>query len=413
MTVSAEIIQHGIVRASSGRERKRILVCTGSYLPGYKSGGPIRSIANLVVHLSPYFDFYVVTRDRDSTDTEHYPGVVPDKWDRVGSARVLYCSSVGFALLRRVVRVVQPDIIYLNSFQDVFTLISVVLRRGGAFGKIPTLLAPRGEFSAGALEIRGRKKALYLRAAKLLGLHEDLHWQVTSLQEKRDLLQAAPARLIDPDSIHLVGNICNAVASTAPHVAKIPGSLKLAFISRMCEQKNLHFLLEVLREVRGAVLLSLFGPVTGKDVAYWKRCNAMLVQLPDNIQVDYRGSLDHPAVPQALHDHHFFVLPTKGENFCHAAVESFVNGTPVILSDETPWLRLAEAKAGFDISLSDRAGWVEALQRCVDMDPQTYALYLEGTAQYGRRFSTEEAALQHRSMFEAALCSNTNHKVRY
>ena len=118
--------------------------------------------------------------------------------------------------------------------------------------------------------------------------------------------------------------------------------------------KNLHFLLELLRDIRGQVQLNLFGPVAESDVAYWARCKALLAQLPANIMVEYQGSLDHSAVPQALREHHFFVLPTRGENFCHAAVESFVNGTPVILSDETPWINLSEVHAGFDISLNDR-----------------------------------------------------------
>ena len=129
----------------------------------------------------------------------------------------------------------------------------------------------------------------------------------------------------------------------------------------------------------------------------------MLPQLPDNIKVEYQGSLEHSFVSGVLHNHHFFVLPTKGENFCHAAVESFVNGTPVVLSDATPWTGLNDAHAGFDIPLQDRRGWAAALQKCVDMDQQTYAIYLHGTGEYGRRFSVEEAVRQHIAMFEAAL----------
>jgi hypothetical protein len=84
-------------------------------------------------------------------------------------------------------------------------------------------------------------------------------------------------------------------------------------------------------------------------------------------------------------------------------VESFVNGTPVILSDETPWVNLSQVDAGFDISLNDRERWVAALQECVDMDRQAYAAYLNGAREYGRRFSAEEAVSQHLAMFEAAL----------
>jgi glycosyltransferase involved in cell wall biosynthesis len=253
------------------------------------------------------------------------------------------------------------------------------------------------------MKIRGTKKVVYRQAAKHLGLYDDLLWKVSTPREKPDLLRAAPARRLNPDSIHIAYEISDAIAWTAPRVAKEPASVKLAFIARMSEMKNLHFLLELLQELRGEVQLNLFGPVAESDEAYWGRCKTLLGQLPGNVKVEYRGSLDHSAVPQVLHDHHFFVLPTRGENFCHAAVESFVNGTPVVLSDATPWTKLCEPHAGFDISLSDRRGWVTALQKCVDMDQQTYAVYLSGAREYGRRFSVEEAVRQHLAMFEAAL----------
>ena len=392
--------------------RKRVLVCVPHYLPGYKCGGPIRSIVNMVNNLNPHFDFYVVTRDRDIGDTQRYPGLTPNGWYRVGSARVLYCSSIRPSVLRRAFQEVRPDVINLNSFQDTFTRMAVVLRRRGAFGSTPILLAPRGEFSPEAMKIKGTKKIVYRQAAKHLGLYDDLLWKVSTPREKPDLLRAAPARRLNPDSIHVAYEISDAIASTAPHVRKKSGSVKLAFIARMSEMKNLHFLLEVLQEVRGKVQLNLFGPVAEGDEAYWGKCKTLLAQLPGNVTVQYCGSVDHSAVAQMLHDHHFFVLPTRGENFCHAAVESFVNGTPVVLSDATPWTKLCEPHAGFDISLSNRGGWVTALQKCVDMDQETYSVYLSGSREYGRRFSVEEAVRQHLATFEAALDVRHSRKGR-
>lgn len=392
--------------------RGRVLVCAPHYLPGYKCGGPIRSIANMVKGLGSHFDFFVVTRDRDATDIESYPGLTPNRWYRVGNAQVLYCSSIGPAVLRRAFREARPDVISLNSFQDTFTRIAVVLRRWGAFGSTPILLAPRGEFSPEAMKIKATKKVVYRQAAKQLGLYDDLLWNVSTPREKPDLLRAAPARRLNPDSIHVAYEISDAIASTAPHVAKEFGWVRLAFIARMSKMKNLHFLLELLHRIRGKVQLNLFGPVAETDVAYWEQCKTLLPQLPSNVKVEYRGSLDHSAVAQVLHDHHFFVLPTRGENFCHAAVESFVHGTPVILSDATPWTKLSELYAGFDISLNDRRAWVTTLQKCVDMDQATYSVYLRGASEYGRRFSVEEAVRQHLVMFEAALSLRCSRRGR-
>lgn len=384
-------------------DRKRILVCVPRYLPGYKSGGPIRAIANMVANLSANFDFFVVTRDRDATDTETYPGITPNRWHRVDSAHVLYCSEITPAILRRAFNEAGPDLISLNSFQDTFTRIMVRLRRAGAFGKTPMLLAPRGEFSPGATKIKPVKKFFYRHATKLLGFHEQLHWQASAEREKEDILRMTPARRLNPEAVHVACEMSDAVASALPHPTKEPGSVKLAFIARISEMKNLHFLLESLQQVRGRIELNLYGPIAEKDAAYWGKCKEHVAKLPSEIIAAYHGSLDHSAVPQTLHDHHFFVLPTKGENFCHAVVESLVNGTPVVLSDQTPWMGLDEAVAGFNLPVSDTRPWTAAIQQCVDMDQLTYERYLDGARKYSRRFSVEEAVRQHLTMFNGIL----------
>ncbi|MGB6687376.1 MAG: glycosyltransferase family 4 protein [Terracidiphilus sp.] len=385
--------------------RKRILICAANYLPGYKSGGPIRSVVNLITHLGSSLDFYVITRDRDAGDDRPYEGITPGEWHEVGKARVLYCSRVSPGVLRKAFQEVRPDLIHLGSFQDTFTIFAVLLRRIGAFGDTPVVLAPRGEFSAGAMAIKRTKKRIYRYSAKMLGLHEGLLWQAMGPREKQEILEAAPARRLDPDSIFVARSITEQPVFSASHLDKQAGTVKLAFISRVSEKKNLHYVLELLRQIRGRIEFNIYGPVTEKDAAYWEKCRALLNNLPENIEVQYHGSVEPSAVLQVLHEHHFFVLPTRGENYCHAAVESFLNGTPVILSDETPWTGLRQTYSGFDIPLNDSDEWVAVLQQCVDMDQSIYNSFLEGAKEYSSRFSIEEAVGQHLAMFESAFAA--------
>jgi glycosyltransferase involved in cell wall biosynthesis len=378
-------------------------VCVGSYLPGYRSGGPIRSISNIVSHLEGMFEFYVVTRDRDASDVQCYPGVVPNEWCTVGNARVLYCSSVRPFILIRAFRDIEPDLVYLNSYQDAFTRIMVLLRRVGAFGETPVVLAPRGELSPAAMGIKRAKKVLYRHLAKLLGLHQNLAWHATSTCEMADILSAAPSVGFDPKSIHVAPNIADIGSSVSGHLAKESGVVKLAYVSRISEVKNLSFLLEILSQIRGHVELGIYGPVTENDSDYVQQCRKLRISLPDHIKTEYLGSIEHSEVPHVLNAYHFFVLPTKGENFCHAAVEALVNGIPVILSDRTPWDGLDDLHAGFNITLSDRTGWIAALQKCTDMNGVTYMQYLRGAKDYSRRFSMEEAVRQNVDMFESVI----------
>ena len=53
-------------------EKNRILIFIDWFLPAYKAGGPIRSIANLVDHLSESFKFYIITGDRDLGDENSF-----------------------------------------------------------------------------------------------------------------------------------------------------------------------------------------------------------------------------------------------------------------------------------------------------------------------------------------------------
>ena len=69
---------------------KRIFLVAGGYLPGYKSGGPIRAIVNIVDWLGDDYQFFIMALDRDTGDTAPYPNVNVGEWQQVGKAQVLY-----------------------------------------------------------------------------------------------------------------------------------------------------------------------------------------------------------------------------------------------------------------------------------------------------------------------------------
>ena len=58
--------------------KKTILCFVDHYLPGYKAGGPIQSIVNLVENLGDEFEFYIICNDRDQLDRQPYANVKID-----------------------------------------------------------------------------------------------------------------------------------------------------------------------------------------------------------------------------------------------------------------------------------------------------------------------------------------------
>lgn len=109
----------------------------------------MRTIANMVEHLSDEFDFWIVTKDRDAMDTVPYPNVAINDWNTVGKAQVYYASpeSLSFLRLSKLIRKTTYDVLYLNSFFNPhFTILPLLARRVGLLPDKPVVQAPRGNF---------------------------------------------------------------------------------------------------------------------------------------------------------------------------------------------------------------------------------------------------------------------------
>ena len=75
--------------------------------------------------------------------------------------------------------------------------------------------------------------------------------------------------------------------------------------------------------------------------------------LPQNIKVKFYGPLKSEHVNQTLQQNDILILPSLGENYGHIINEAFSVGTPVIISDKTPWTNLQKKKIGWSLSLKD------------------------------------------------------------
>src|SRR5690554_3127969 len=109
---------------------KKILVFRDYYLPGFKSGGPIRSLANLVEMLGDEYDFRIVTADRDEGDVEAYDSVEVGAWNSVGKAQVYYVPAEQnpISVISKLLKQEKYDLIYLNSFfSSRYTILPLLL----------------------------------------------------------------------------------------------------------------------------------------------------------------------------------------------------------------------------------------------------------------------------------------------
>ena len=334
-----------------------MLVIADYYLPGFRAGGPVRAIANSIAQLAGRVDFFVVTRDHDS-DGSPYPDVRSRCWNRQSRTPVFYAPRLSTPVLERCARESDAGVIWLNSFFSRASLRVLLSHRAGRLRR-PILLAPRGEFSAGALALKPRRKRLAIRGLRQLGALQDIHWIASSPAEAEDIgaVVASPSIAVVPESVQ-------PAARPERWPAKQPGRLRAVCASRVAPMKNLQFLLEALTQCRGAIDLDVIGPVD--DAAYWTACRDLMARLPAHVRVNYVGELAHGELMQRLPAYDVLALPSRGENFGHVVVEAWSAGCAVLVSDRTPWRNLAREGVGWDLPL-DRARWTEALDRCVAM----------------------------------------------
>lgn len=340
--------------------KPKILIYAAHYLPGFKMGGPVRSISNMVFALQPFYDFYIITSDKDYMSTTPYENIKVNSWTKRSEATVYYASQdkLNKKLFSKIMQM-QFDVVYLNSFFSLrFSILPLlVLRFNNKIKPQKVVLAPRGEFSKGALNIRPVKKQLFLKVSKLLGLHKNCHWQVSSVYEKQDLQKSLP---IQADKISIASNVPN--LSILPPAAHFPfkETLKIISVGRVSPMKNITFALETLRNLSFPVEYNIYGAID--DQLYWEECQELISKLPDTITVTHHPAIDNTLLLTKLNEHHLFYLPTLGENFGHAIVEALSAGLPVLISDQTPWVDLKKAGVGYDLPLGDTNAFAKALE---------------------------------------------------
>jgi glycosyltransferase involved in cell wall biosynthesis len=402
--------------------RNCVLVLVGTYLPGYKAGGPLRSIANLVATLGLEFHFRIVTLDRDHREKSPFPGVVTNRWVRIGQADVMYLRPglrgflSTYALLRSVDR---NTVLYLNSFfSPRFSMLPVLVRWLKLCRPRSLVLAPRGEFSLGALGIKRLQEFLYLRMSRGLGLYHGAIWQASSDFEVQDIRRQFPEarsseaveQAVGPASSWMrsssvIMTAIDLLGAAPPRSQSKPGKrageLRVVFVGRCSRMKNLSGALKLLAGVLGDVSFDLYGPV--EDAEYWHECQGIISALPPNIRVRNNGEIEHKEVARVFSEHDLFLFPTLGENFGHVIGEAMMSGCPVLISDRTPWRNLQAEGVGWDIPLGETERFRSVLQQCVDGGSEWLAALSNRAQNYAVKRACDPVTIEaNRKLFKLA-----------
>lgn len=350
----------GVASQHISGKKIKVLVVSAFFLPGYKGGGPIKTLKNLFDHVGDEITFKLITSDRDLGDTSSYTSITYRGWNRVGNASVFYIKPgiIGQVQVARHLFAKDYDLVYLNSFFSprfsfIPLLFTKVLRK-------KVILSPRGEFSKGALSFKSIKKLVFIGLFKILGMHRVAIFQASSDFEKADI-RGILGTSVD---IRVAENI-GAQEFAGQLRLNAPGPLKSVFISRITPKKNLLAALEMLQKVQQPVVYDIFGPI--EDHSYWQECEKKMATLPSHIQVKYKGTLKPDKVVNTLEKYDVFFFPTRGENYGHVIAEALCAGVPILIANTTPWRNLQTLGIGWDFPLSSPDAFSAALDELATM----------------------------------------------
>lgn len=358
-------------------KKRTVLIFMGRYLPGFKDGGPVRTILNLVNTFYDEYNFKIVTNDRDHNDTKPYPNIVPNLWNDVGNAKVYYVPPKGFSYSLLIKLAKNADIIYCCGPYNIYSIKSMILKKL-KFIKSPVVIASMGSFSPGAYKIKGIKKRVFINLLKFTGLFKSILWSVTSIIEKKEVQKE-----IGKNAICFIAE--DLPRKNPKHFkvrCKKPGKLKIVFISRISKMKNLEYAIEIISKLKDSIDFVIYGNI--EDEFYWDKCLHLLKSLPSNITWKYEGEADSESIIDIFSEYDIFLFPTLGENYGHVIYESLAAGCVPVISDKTPWQDFNKKNCGNVIPLNDFEKFIDTLEKYVNMSENDFKKLSNNAHEYAK-----------------------------
>lgn len=359
-------------------------------MPGFKAGGPIRSVSNIVNALKNEFEIYILTSAYDLGDDEPYKEVEHNLWHDQDGVFIKYLTKklLNSSAISSNIKEVNPDVIYLNSlFSRVFTLMPLAVARKN---KIKVILAPRGMLGQGSLALKKSKKMSFIKMAKLLGWYKKVTWHASTPSEAKEIENnfGKKAKVIVAQNIPIsqqleLDNILN---------RKNTGKINFVSISRVSKVKNIHLAIDAFRLVntKQDVTFDIYGNIEDED--YYNSFKDKIKKY-NNITINYKGVASPHEIADIYANADFMLLPTSHENYGHAIVEAWANGCPVIISKNTPWKNLRIQDLGWDVDILDIKYIAQAVQEGIDLDFTSYIQMVRASYLYFQNNICDEVVL--------------------
>ena len=309
------------------------------FLPAYRAGGPIQSIANLVTHFSEDIEYRIFCRDTD-LNGEPLIGIIKNEWTTYNNyTKVWYAGKDNLSnTISKEIEKIQPQVLYIvGLFSWHFNVVPILFCKNAR-----KIISVRGMLHPGALSQKKLKKRLFFTGLKFFGIVRKAVFHATDFVEE----QFIKNKFGVDTKVVVAGNFSKKMHEQIP-VEKVPNFLTIITVALISPMKNHLVVLQALKNCKAFINYNIYGQI--KDEAYWENCLAAIMLLPANIKVQYHGEIEPNLIESVLWQQHIFIMPSKSENFGHAIVEALSACKPVITSNNTPWNNLEINNAGINV----------------------------------------------------------------
>jgi glycosyltransferase involved in cell wall biosynthesis len=358
-----------------------ICIITEYFHPFSDAGGPIRSIENIILLFNSSLDLKLVTFNQDYKG-HNLPQSINSNIFQLESktgCSIIYISGTLKGLNTLLNTIKFTDTIYVNGlFKPSLNFVPIIKSN-------KLIVAPRGMLQKPLLQQKRFQKQLYLSVLKFVFLFKKIKWHATTEQEASDIINIFGNK----SDIKVISNIPVYPYVTVKSHTKESRILSLVYYGLIVENKGLLALIQTLKSLNLHVSLDIYGSI--KDHSYWQVCLNEITTNNSSANFKYLGHANPSESQSILAKYDAFILLTKGENFGHSIYEALSVGTPVIISNKTPWQFNNSANPpGWIINYDDNEFYLDTLKQTIinlyHMDNAAYALSSKAAHAYALDF---------------------------
>tara|TARA_X000000950_G_scaffold88473_1_gene111381 strand:+ start:7358 stop:8458 length:1101 start_codon:yes stop_codon:yes gene_type:complete len=356
-------------------KKEKILVSTPYFLPYTNFGGGCKTIVNQYLHTFNDYDYTIFTRSYQKINTP-----------RLNQKGIYYFKNYISLLTKAfLIDLKKFKRIQFNSFFSPFTFFMLA---AFFFKKTEKkiLIFPRGELLQRNLAF---KKRIYIKFINFYAFFKNISLVATS-QIEYDQLSKIYKNINIMQCSDFLDVWNEELKLNKFHIDK--KKIKLIFISNFYPNKNIIFLINIIKNLPINFVLDIYG--NSSDQEYLSLIAKEIKNLDLTERVSLNKAVPNEKVIELFSKYNAFIFPTLSENFGYVVYESMRAGCIPIIANTTPW-QFPCPDNGLIIDINKNAFyWSEQIIKFFKQDELVLKTISENSKNYARFYYKNISAIR-------------------